>query len=228
MPGSSPVELLLAAITDLTSALRALDNTDHLIAAARQPYSSLATSATDALTSLAALFHHGATVPEANAQPSRQLQRVVVPAHSVPVPPPAQPSIPTLAVQPHAPPMLPTPPHSAVTFSNPVALPSAHAPSLTNPVALQRVPSPIGTNPVELQRVAEPMHAIATALPPDIASPPAPQPTWVRRSSRARSNPSRARTHSAVEHHPHQRITPSLTHTTPARAPLPPPMARRN
>jgi len=56
MPGSSPLELLYATITELTAALQALAASPHLPPDARQPFDLACTSATTALRDAVALF----------------------------------------------------------------------------------------------------------------------------------------------------------------------------
>jgi hypothetical protein len=56
MPGSSPAEILLASIHDLTSILQLIASADSTLVRNRQPFDQCATSATAALRELAALF----------------------------------------------------------------------------------------------------------------------------------------------------------------------------
>ena len=80
MPGSTPVELLQAAIVDLKAALIAVNNTDMVAAQHHQPFADKATTATDTLIEAFSLFH-GAPADSPTAGPE---QRVVA---DTPLPP---------------------------------------------------------------------------------------------------------------------------------------------
>ena len=93
MPGSSPVELAIAAIDDLASALQAAARS-HLPPADRQPFEQCATSATDALRALTDQFINPLPGAEPAVQPHYQGAARAARSRPAAVPPPATPPLP--------------------------------------------------------------------------------------------------------------------------------------
>jgi hypothetical protein len=170
LPGSSPLELIHAAITDVATAIHALADSPHIPPAGRQPFSDSTTSATASLHALMDQYLGPAATPDNVALPSHYIatpaprgavQSSALPAAlaqpAAPPPPPALPAVaPAFNSVPSPPPGLPHPPSATRSTFTPPGDAGITAPSAQRVENSQPPPAPAPpASPAPAQRVAD-------------------------------------------------------------------------
>jgi hypothetical protein len=187
MPGASPIEILTAAIADLTKAIDTVATTPAIVSAQRQPLGDLTGSLSSALRTLKTIFQDSTTqqrVPIAQLPTPDPLSQALCQEQRVTAPPtlgvvsqqPTSPSAQPLASEQRVPPP-PTPVEQKVAGPTLPTAPVVPVP----PVVPTRAPAVPPGFPEIIQAPIIPLVPVPSSLPASLPSLPASLPTRVPR-----------------------------------------------